>query len=57
MCVNADAARCRPSLRICLLKAPPIVFEGDVEWLMNVADPVSEKFQRCELLCLACVVG
>ena len=33
-----------------------IVFERDVKRLMDVADPVAEKFQRCELLRLARVV-
>ena len=35
----------------------PIVLERNVKRLVDVSDPVSEKFQRCELLRLARVVG
>jgi hypothetical protein len=34
-----------------------IVFERYVKRLMDVSDPVPEKFQRCELLRLARVAG
>ncbi len=34
-----------------------IVFEGDVQRLMDVSDPVAEKLQQCELLRLAGIVG
>ena len=34
-----------------------IVFKRDVKRLVDVSDPVSEKFQRCELLRLARIAG